>query len=552
MTNLARDMINSSYIQVVSQYMNRINDKFTQYTRSMDQIAQNTIIRNNLIGDTDENNPYLKGYEVSLEVTKTLQLETDKELRNCMIYSNISSVPIYGRRVTTLKEASKEAWYLEEKLKKTGSFSYLSSDGKYRILSLVQSMIYVDHRNYISQEIGFLKLDINAARLFTPAVHETEGSYLYDVVVLDVQNQLVYSSDTQFNDIMEHISVEELSTVNMTPCEKRMVYKSEVDNYNYKVLFLFEGSQFRREVRQMVSSFLPVVLLIVIGVVFITYCFTRNFSKRIELLVKKINLAETGNLTVTEPVAGNDEIAELDREFSHMLKKLDSLIQKNYIQQLENKESELRNLQLQINPHFLYNTLETISSMAAIRQMFEICDICEKLGEIFRYSLGKNYGNYVTVEQELNHVQNYIFIQKARFGNKFEVFYNVEPEVLKKKILRFILQPIVENAIIHGLSPCSNNGTLEISIYREEDFLCVKVEDDGIGMPQDKVDELNEYINSPKPPNGDNRTKSIGVRNVNQRIKLSCGEKYGVTITSMPECGSCFVIKLPYLHKGED
>ncbi|MCA5963452.1 histidine kinase [Blautia sp. RD014234] len=95
-----------------------------------------------------------------------------------------------------------------------------------------------------------------------------------------------------------------------------------------------------------------------------------------------------------------------------MLGKLDALIQKNYIRELENKEAQLKNLQLQINPHFLYNTLETISSMAAVKQVFDICDICQRLGEIFRYNLGKNYGEFVTVAQELGHVQNYIFIIK--------------------------------------------------------------------------------------------------------------------------------------------
>ncbi|NTV79077.1 MAG: sensor histidine kinase, partial [Clostridiales bacterium] len=163
----------------------------------------------------------------------------------------------------------------------------------------------------------------------------------------------------------------------------------------------------------------------------------------------------------------------------------------------------------------------------------------------------KNYGNYVTVEQELQHVQNYVFIQKARFGSKFEVFYNVEKDIDKKQILRFILQPIVENAIIHGVCPCTTPGTIEINIYQEKDSICLAVEDDGMGMSSEKVKELTEYINRTDNLASD-RTKSIGIRNVNQRIRLTCGDEYGITIRSEQNHGSSFIIKLPMINTREE
>ena len=242
-------------------------------------------------------------------------------------------------------------------------------------------------------------------------------------------------------------------------------------------------------------------------------------------------------------------MSELDRQFSHMLGKLNALIQKNYIRELENKEAQLKNLQLQINPHFLYNTLETISSMAAVKQVFDICDICQKLGEIFRYNLGKNYGEFVTVAQELGHVQNYIFIIKKRYGNRFEVFYNISPDTDQVMTLRFILQPIIENAILHGLVKQTTTGTLELSVWEEDNCLMIRVEDDGIGMDIQKVEELNRSINV-----ADNLTKTgrnIGIRNVNQRIKLACGERYGITVKSTLHYGSQFDIRLPLIRKGE-
>jgi sensor histidine kinase YesM len=272
----------------------------------------------------------------------------------------------------------------------------------------------------------------------------------------------------------------------------------------------------------------------------------------VAILVHKIKAAETGDLTIGEEIGGNDEIAVLDKQFNQMLYKLNNLINKNYIQQLENKKTELRNLQLQINPHFLYNTLETISSIAAVKKVFTIVEICEKLGNIFRYSIGKNYGEYVTVKQELEHIQNYVHIQKTRFVHKFDVFYYVEPETEDRKILRFILQPIVENAIVHGLSNKSGNGTLEISITQENDNLVITIDDDGIGMSEKKVEELTEYINSEKTNNSLEENKlGIGVRNVNQRIKLTCGNEYGIVIKSSEKQGTCFTIFLPLISGGD-
>ena len=216
------------------------------------------------------------------------------------------------------------------------------------------------------------------------------------------------------------------------------------------------------------------------------------------------------------------------------------------------RDAQIKALNSQINPHFLYNTLETISSIAAVRQVFVVCDMCQRLGEIFRYSLGKNYGEIVPLQQELDHIKNYIFIQKIRYGNRFQVCYNIEAGSEQYKIMRFLLQPIVENAILHGLAGGNpgDAGILEIAVALHTNALEIKVRDNGAGMEEQKVAELLEYINS-----GDikeDAAKSIGIRNVNQRIKLACGEKYGVTIESYPAVGSCFTVRLPVIRGEED
>lgn len=547
MSDLVVTTLDKSSSQLVLQYMNDINGSFFRYQDKLQQIANNTIIMDELLGKGDDSNPYIKGDKVSKEVNKSLRLEGYSEYRNCMIYSTVYDSKIYGNNVSMLEEAVKEVWYIDHPEYKGNIFSYLTANRKNKVLSLVQQINYIDTNSFKNSDLGFVKLDLYADKLFEPPKDKENGTYSYDIIVLDESSNLIYESEEQLIRELDEIPFHQLTSNQMTAHNNMLIYKDTVKRYGLDIIFLFDSHVLVDKQEELGRSIIPIIL-IVIGVIIITaYLFTRSFAFRVEKLVRKIKAVEEGDLTVTEEIGGNDEIALLDKQFNSMVKRLDKLIQKNYIQQLEKKEAELRNLQLQINPHFLYNTLETISAMAAIKGLFNICDLCEKLGEIFRYSLGKNYGEYVTIEQELKHTKNYIFIQEARFGNKFEVDYNVQSELMHAQILRFILQPIVENAIIHGLSNHTRKGKLSISIYEQDGDILIEIEDDGVGMSKERLQGLTEYIND-QDKNIKRTTRSIGVKNVNQRIKLSCGNDYGIMIRSELNEGSCFTIRLPFVQ----
>nr|WP_314460300.1 histidine kinase [uncultured Clostridium sp.] len=543
-SHMITEELAASHNQLVAQYTTTLEGKLYQYQYGLKQLSDNTIVLNTLQGRTGEKNPYIMGNDVSIEVNKSFHLDGN-EIRNCMIYSNNLDNKIYGTRIAMITEASKEIWYLSKEAAGQYYFIYTTGDGKKsKVLSLIKNIVDVDVNSYESSYVGFVKLDLYTKKLFEPAIGE-DYSYSYDVIVLDRQNQIVYSSNPSYNDIIQKESFEDLKQKGKYG-KDTMICTDTEDYYGLKLIFLFNNSQLDRKKLEIQNSILPVIVFVMTVIALTAFIFTRSFAKRVSRLIEKIKIAETGDLTINEEIKGSDEIAVLDKQFNQMLLKLDRLIKKNYVQQLENKESQVRNLQLQINPHFLYNTLETISSIAAVNGVFLICDLCEKLGENFRYSLGRNYGEFVTVEQELSHTKNYIYIQKTRFGNKFEAYYNVEPGLEKNLVLRFILQPIVENAIVHGLSVMTQAGTLEISIYQEGDFLMIKIADDGIGMSQEMVEEIRDHIET----RGDEERKkqSIGIQNVNQRIKLTYGEEYGITIESGENKGSCFTICLPIMQ----
>lgn len=540
--NLTESVLGRSYSQLVTQYMSNINDTFLKYEDRLEQIANSTIVIDEISGNGTTNNPYSRGTRVSTEINKCLRLEINPEMRSCMVYSNVPEVKIYGNSVSMLEEAEREYWFWNYRTKKEGTSYYYSTKKNTDILSIIKDIIYIDTSTFQKKYLGFIKLDIITDKLFAP-IHRESEEFPYEIVISDKKGNLIYCSDKQYKTIFEEVAFESLSNTKMKFWNNKMLYGDMIQFNQLEVIFLFDEDLFMKQREQVKYSIFPILFFVIVFIIIITYLFTKNFSNRVETLINKIKVAETGNLAVMEEIGGNDEITILDRQFNHMLKRLDNLIQKNYIQQLEKKETELKNLQLQINPHFLYNTLETISSMAAVKQAFSICEMCEKLGEIFRYSLGKNYGEYVTVEQEINHIKNYVFILKARFGNKFEVFYDINSNLKTYRIPRFILQPIVENAIVHGFDKKTAIGTLEMTVEKEEERLVISVIDDGVGITLEKVEELNEFIN--KEERKKETTRSIGIKNVNQRIKLLCGNEYGIIIKSEKGYGSNIIINLP-------
>ena len=541
--------------QITSQYMKNIEEKLQQYRKSLEVIANNTVILSTL---TDETlNPYDKGELVSKEVNNSLLLEKQSEVRNCMIYSSVQDCKIYGRRASMMQQASREVWYLQERAMKDDCFSYFALKDSEPILSLVKDIEELDTEHLSRSQLGIIKLDVAMKRLFVPAATDSEENATYDVIVYKNEGEdakiLYQTLKENGSEILKKYwsdtAKEETGANSEGLIDTYTVAGQTLEDYGLNLLFLFDNQDSLEKRAEIIETILPLLLLLMIAVTGVIYWYSEDFSSRVELLVKKFRRAETGDLSVSEKISGTDEIAVLDQQFNRMLGKLDQLIKTSYVQKLENKEAQLKNLQLQINPHFLYNTLETISSIAAVKQVFVVCDICGKLGEIFRYSLGKDYGELVPLEQEMTHIKNYMFIQKIRYGDRLQVFYNIDVDAAHVYIPRFILQPIVENAISHGLSNLTSVGTLEVSAFEKKDRLYIEIEDDGEGMVREKVAEITRFINTAKPVEGQ---KNIGIRNVNQRIKLAYGEAYGITIRSAPYQGSRFTIQLPIMRKGEE
>ncbi len=544
-SSLAGQELTYSYELLASQYLGSVQEKIKQYETSLDFITKNTVINEKL--RSRELNSHIRGKMISEEVSQTMIPDDRNTIRNCLIYSYLEDAPVYGSRVTMRDVAERERWHqIWNGVLEKWFFYKNPVNARENLGVLVYPIYYQDTAAMEKEQIGIVRLEVYLQRLFAPAREDRNS---FRVAVFDSEGHNQYQSGGVDGEealaCLRVVREQGWKDGIVRNVNGQMVCARRLEGCGLDLLLFFgrDGlEEKRREVNRMI---LPLILLVTVIDSVGCYLFARRFSKRVNYLVNKFKRVETGDFSVTESVSGKDELRILDDQFNHMLETIQSLIRENYIQELEKKEAELQNLQLQINPHFLYNTLETISSIAALRQAFTVCGLCGKLGEIFRYSLGKDYGEFVTVEQELHHVENYVYIQKVRYGDKFEVFYHVEPRLQQCMILRFILQPVVENAILHGIAPMAGKGTLEITVEKREEVLCVRVEDNGVGMDSTKKAELENYISRPETGIGGVEQGSIGVRNVHRRIRLACGEPYGISIESEPGRGSSFLITFP-------
>lgn len=288
----------------------------------------------------------------------------------------------------------------------------------------------------------------------------------------------------------------------------------------------------------------------VVTSVFCYFLLMCNFYKKIYLPIMTIEKVIHGMvLGKTElklkDMKETDSLYPMYKDLNALMCTLEELVSKESAARLMKKQAELDALQSQINPHFLYNTLESIRGQAMVYGMSDIEEMTQALSNLFRYSISSQ-GDMVTLEKELNNIDNYLMIQQYRFNNKFVYEKNVDQDTLSLQIPKLLLQPIIENAIHHGLETKEGKGTILISIYRTQKRLLVHVRDNGIGIPKEKLAAINGVLlNKNSAENIDKAEMSIGLVNVNERIRLNFGQEYGLHIYSVQEVGTSVEFVLP-------
>lgn len=294
------------------------------------------------------------------------------------------------------------------------------------------------------------------------------------------------------------------------------------------------GASFRMNL--ILFLLIPFILL---ANILLTSLIVQSINKPLDRMVEACKHISSGDFSVRIEYEGTDEIASLTESFNQMAEQVQLLITQVYQKSITEKELELQMLRSQINPHFLYNTLDSMR-MAALNSGYEdYARMCELLAKILRYGVTNSH-RMVEVEEEVSHLKDYIELIGLRFGNSIHFNIMIDPAILHYHIIRLLLQPIVENSINHGIKDSIEKGQIQIWGFKREKVLIFTISDNGAGMAEAEVLQLQDYID-----NKNEAYKSIGIKNIQRRIKLNYGEEYGITLKSRPYQGTSVTITVP-------
>lgn len=462
----------------------------------------------------------------------------------------LGAVP--AARLKTGMDVTKEEWF-ENTLARTDNLHFSTphvqyifdnNENQYRWVITLTRAVEITYGT--STEQGILLMDIRYSSLqqiLENIVLGNEG-YLY---MVNGSGELIYHPKMQLIEtgwLSENIA----AATEYRDGSYREEYEGEMRNINVKFVgytgwkllsvtpekgLSLSNLKMRLFVTFVVASFLLALILI-------NAFISSRITDPIQELEKSVNAIEAGELDTEVYTGGTYEIQHLGRSIGDMAKRIKTLMQDIVTEHESKRKSEFDTLQSQINPHFLYNTLDIIVWMIENEQKQEAVKVVTALARFFRISLSKGK-SIIPVRDELEHVRNYLMIQQMRFKNKFTYEIEAGEDVMELACLKLLLQPLVENAIYHGMEFMDGDGEIRVRAFREEDSLWFEISDNGLGMTGEQV----EGLLSEKPQVRSGRGSGIGVKNVNERIELYFGKPYGLIIESEPDEGTVIRIHLP-------
>jgi two-component system sensor histidine kinase YesM len=323
-------------------------------------------------------------------------------------------------------------------------------------------------------------------------------------------------------------------------------YKNSTVN-GWKIAGVLPASELTKEGRTVGLVIGGILLAVCVIALIIAWTISGTIVNPIQKLIYLMRKAEEGDLSVTMNVKFNDEIGQLGRSFNIMIGKISKLMDKVFEEQQELRKAEFKALQAQINPHFLYNTLDSIIWLSRAHKDKEVITLATALTKLFRVGLSRGR-DIITIQEEFEHINSYLTIQHIRYKNKFTYKIALPEELYPYKTLKLILQPIIENAIYHGIKMKREPGHISVVAYEHMDWIVFEVVDSGIGMTAEQLAALNNTL---KNAQGE-KLNSYGLRNVNERIKIYFGNEYGLSFWSEYGVGTKMEVKIPKVLEADE
>lgn len=504
--------------QVLEQSVNSIDNRIQIYTNLINYLTYSSDLREIMEKE------YSSDYEAYLAYTEiadpmfTMPQLYHEEIRSITLYAENIQVE-HGNTLAPLSVAQNQSWYTE--INEKGTVQWLVKQGNKKEILAVRKF----YRHDKIQAMLVLSLDYNRVlEPFADLLTENRGG-----LILDEQGNVVYSGyrmdapykpdkETSLNYLKEHY----------------VCIEKKIEDTKWNFCLYQPKEELEKSVWTLLLGNIPVLLLCLFLILLLGYFFSRKMVERLEQLTENMNQINLGLRKVTVVSQSKDEIGVLVRTFTRMMDEINKLISQVYEAKIKLQKTEMKALQAQINPHFLYNSLSIINWKALEADNEEISRITLALSTYYRTSLNK--GETMTIAaNEIRNIDAYLQIQLIMHDNSFQVIKEIQEDTLSYSVPKLILQPLVENAIEHGLDVSEKEEKwLKISACKEKDALIMAVEDNGMGMSEEQAKSIITY-----------RSKGYGVRNVNDRITLLYGEEYHLRVKSRQGEGCRIEIVIP-------
>jgi two-component system sensor histidine kinase YesM len=493
----------------------------------------------NVLASEESQNPY-----------EEINFIEQKLFSTDLLHSNISSIHIYASNrnnypksysssVSSSKMVENELWY-KNAINSTDNIYWSVFDSQNNTGTICAAKALIDTRTH--KIVGVVRADVNLTT-FTKDISKTGVAetgkifIVYNNHIINLwDNDYINSfiNEPAFFDALES-GMQEYIVING---KKHYVNSRTLKNDNIKLVCTVKYS----EINNSSKIIAPAIIITAIVSLSIAFILVLIFSHIITVPITRLKkyMGNFGNKREKLPkiYESNDEVGLLCTSYNDMITTIDNLISDVNLLSEKQKIFELKALQAQINPHFLYNTLDSINWMAKKYKAADVSKMVTALGTFFRHSLNKGQ-EYTSIKNEIKQVISYTEIQKVRYDNSFDIYFSIGEDLLNYQIIKLTIQPLVENSILHGFDEIDYHGTICISGDMDNDYIYITVTDNGRGCDTDK---LNVDIN--KEFNPDESIEKYGLNNVNQRIKLYFGQDCGLKFSTNPEGGTTAVIKI--------
>lgn len=441
-------------------------------------------------------------------------------------------------------EILKQAWFENTidqngKVHFSGPISHSPTDSALYALSIVI-------RDFVNESSFIVVKAEYDNELFEKMAQDEQISEHSQILIMNEWNEIVYNSKPQLTNVLSEQLFEQInigSTSSWYGEEERNFFVYTKSEYSdWKTVIVMPESEIIGPLSNIKTMTMTVAIIAFLFTSLLSLLFGRRITRPILNLHKSVNRMKREDFSERVAVEHNDEIGRIAVNFNYMQEELQKLIESKYVNQIKLQQMELAMLYSQINPHFLYNTLDSIKAMSDYYGVSQIGDMSQALADMFRYNI-KNHKEMVTVHDELEQIRAYIRIQALRFEERLHYIENVPEQVKALPILKMTLQPIVENSIFYAVESKRGQGKIQLTIQEQNGFIEILIEDNGIGIESANIALLMKHISTPVNQT-QNDTNRVGLRNVYARHKIKWGDRFSLHIQS--EVHTNTIIKLTY------